>query len=83
MPKYIIPVTYTMYGKYEIEADNISEALDKVFDPLTGDLPEEPVILDDSLNVIEEDVVENNNLTDDDVDELSTYLEERYRSLED
>lgn len=30
MPKFIIPVTFTMYGKYEIEADTIEEAIDEI-----------------------------------------------------
>jgi hypothetical protein len=77
MPKYVIPVTWMMYGKYEVEAENIVEALDVVF----GDtpLPPDGEYLEDSLYVNEEDVNENNTLSADDADDLSTDLEERVR----
>ena len=80
MPKYVIPITYLMYGKYEIEADNIVDALDKVQEL---PLPEGAEFLDDSVNITEEDVVENNHLSSDEGYELSDWIAEDYRQRND
>jgi len=82
MPKYVIPVTFTMYGKYEVEAENIEEALDEVFGSTTC-LPFDAVYLDESLSVSEEDVNENNTLNKEDQEELSEYLADRWRAFND
>lgn len=41
MPKYKIPIYYTYYGTYEIEAKNLNEAIEKAYDetdfPTNGD----------------------------------------------
>ena len=82
MPKYVIPVTFVMYGKYEVEAENMAEALDEVFGS-TMPLPPDAVYLEDSLNVNEEDVNENNSLNEEDQEELSEYLADRWRTIHD
>ena len=85
MPKYIIPVSFVMYGKYEIEADTLLKALDEVFanDDVTP-LPAESEYLHGSLNLDEEDVIENNTLpggktilSDGDFEDLSEFINER------
>jgi len=79
MPKYVIPVTYTMYGKYEIEADSIEAALDAVFDDVLP-VPENAEYLSDSLVVTTGDVQENNPRLDEEAMEfVDEYLTERYR----
>jgi hypothetical protein len=80
MPKYVIPVTYMMYSKYTIDAPTLVDALDKV----QGlPLPEDAVYLDESVNIIEEDVMESNDLSDDDCRVLSDWLAEDYRQRND
>jgi hypothetical protein len=78
MPKYVIPVTYTMYGKYEVEANDVVEALEVIQNPALA-LPPNAVYVEDSLQVSEEDVIENNDLSEDDQWELSDALAEMYR----
>ena len=71
MPNYIIPVSYMMYGKYEIEADSIKDALNEVHGS-TMPLPPDSEYLIDSLQIDAEDVRENNpNLNNDDLKELN------------
>lgn len=78
MPKYIIPVTYTMYGKYEIEADTLIDAIDEVHSTAMP-LPPDAEYLTESMTVGEEDVAQNNELSEDELIELSEYLAELYR----
>ena len=82
MPKFVIPVTYTMYGKYTIEADTIEEALDKVLDENLP-LPNGSGYVEDSIEVNEEDVRENNTLSEEELFSVSDYLAERYRQMHD
>ncbi len=84
MPKYVIPVTYMMYGKYEIEADTLVEALDEVFgNEAIKPLPPDADYLIDSMNVTEEDLTENNTLSEDELSDVSEYLAEMYRAMND
>ena len=78
MPTFVIPITYMMYGKYSIDADSLLDALEQI---QNLPLPEESTFLDDSVNVIEEDVLENNDciLTEGDKEDLSEWIAEDYR----
>ncbi len=81
MPKFVIPVTYTMYGQYVIEAPTLLDALDTV-DDLPLPVPSDYV--DNSLEVHEEDVRENNaGLTEGDLEDLSEWVGENYRQRND
>jgi len=83
MPKYTIPVTYTMYGLFEIEAYTLEQALDKVFPPgnptniISMPMPHTsgPVGI---MDVTVEDILENNTqLTKKDKDYIEDFVSER------
>lgn len=51
MPKYKIPCNWTMYGVMEIEAENLSEAIEKAYDGQAlphGDFVEDSFDVDQS-----------------------------------
>jgi hypothetical protein len=80
MPKFNIPVTYTMYGTYVIEADCIEDALDKfIADAEDRPLPPTGDYLDESIRCVAEDVIENNELSAGEEDSVREILEEYYR----
>lgn len=82
MPLYKIPVTYVMYGHYEIEAESIEQALDEVLgneSEACQPLPPDAEYVTDSLNVDSEDVIENNTLTNEEKDVVTEYLDEYIR----
>ena len=59
MKKWIIPVIWEMAGKIEIEANTLSEAMDRVFDGDVG-LPEGDYVEDSfNLDVNDEDYIRN------------------------
>ena len=79
MPKFVIPVTYTMSGSYEIEADTILDALDQVLGPDANlPLPENAEYVSDSFFTDSESVIEANNLSRVDQDDVIVYLEGFY-----
>ena len=49
MPKYIIPVNFEYYGTYEIEAENLDEAVKKTYE--TTDFPNDMEYSDGSQEV--------------------------------
>jgi len=53
MKTFTIPVSYMMYGTYEIEADSFEEAKEKILDSNTP-LPDNASYLEDSLEVDED-----------------------------
>jgi len=78
-----------MYGKYEIEAPTLVDALDMVFNAsgiaaVEMGLPDNAEYLDYSLSANEEDIAEANpTLTNEDRDDIEIFLEEMRRAWSD
>jgi hypothetical protein len=62
MSKFTIPVTFTMYGDYEIEAESLDQAIAVVYQGATG-LPVEREYVDDSLQIDYESLVQKNEIS--------------------
>ena len=63
--KFIVPVTWRVWGTYEVEADSQEEAIDKVHK--ANYLPKDSQYIDDSLIVDYEDVAISDETADETV----------------
>lgn len=67
MNTYVIPVYWQTYGTYLIEAENLSDAIDKAAE-WDRPLPDDGEYVDDSISVDEDGLgIVNDNLTDEDI----------------
>ena len=77
--KYVIPIEFTMYGYYEIEAESIVDALDQAF-AVDMPLPDDSEYLDNSLSTDMENLLElNPKLSEDEKEAAETWIDETTR----
>ena len=67
MNTYKIPCAWQMYGSYEIQANSIEEAIQKAKD---APLPETSEFLEGSFEIDYDEVIVENDLTDNEINKI-------------